>query len=205
MIQINGNDTPDVVVNQGFGYFPMDLCDFSVSYLIDPSPTQESNQTNITSNGEPISYIDSVIMQHDVLPPMPIPLSVFPQYTVREVSRDQILALAYTPYDLDAFKIYIIDDTVNKLVMFNMHLRQIGFIETKQYVLSMNESIDPKKTLLFPVMILNDLNTDPIQDIPSAYLTVADTDNTSRWHIHISSELKANKFVNYYLSGSYFV
>ncbi|KAA6324033.1 MAG: hypothetical protein EZS28_054239, partial [Streblomastix strix] len=54
-------------------------------------------------------------------------------------------------------------------------------------------------------MILYDFNTDPIQDIPSAYLTVADTDNPARWHIHISSELKADKFVNYYLSGSYFI
>ncbi|KAA6332709.1 MAG: hypothetical protein EZS28_053245, partial [Streblomastix strix] len=45
MIQINGNDTPDVVVNQGFGYYPMDLCDFSGSYLLDPQP-QESNQSN---------------------------------------------------------------------------------------------------------------------------------------------------------------
>ncbi|KAA6380612.1 MAG: hypothetical protein EZS28_023860 [Streblomastix strix] len=204
MIQINGNDTPDVVVNQGSEFYPMDLCDFSGSYLIDPQP-QESNQNDITSNGEPISYIDSVIMQHDTLPSVPIPPSVFPQYTVKEVSRDQLLALAYTPYDLDVFKIYIIDDTVNKLVMFNIHLRQKGFIDTKQYVLSMSESIDPKKTLLFPVMILYDFNTDPIQDIPSAYLTIAGTDNTSRWHIHISSQLKADKFVNYYPSGSYFV
>ncbi|KAA6381604.1 MAG: hypothetical protein EZS28_022868, partial [Streblomastix strix] len=114
MIQINGNDTPDVVVNQGSGFYPMDLCDFSRSYLIDPPP-QEQNQNYITSNGEPIFYIDSVIMQHDTLPSVPIPSSVFPQYTVTEVSRDQILALAYTPYDLDVFKIYIIDDTVNKL------------------------------------------------------------------------------------------
>ncbi|KAA6391988.1 MAG: hypothetical protein EZS28_012481 [Streblomastix strix] len=204
MIQINENDTPDVFVNQGFEYYPMDLCDFNGSYLIDPLP-QESNLNNITSNGEPISHMDSVIMQHDTLPSVPIPPSVFSQYTVTEVSRDQLLALAYTPYDFDAFKIYIIDDTVNKLVMFNTHLRQKGFIETKQYVLCMSESIDPKKTLLFPVMILYDFNTDPIQDIPSAYLTVADTDNPARWHIHISSELKADKFVNYYLSGSYFV
>ncbi|KAA6402762.1 MAG: hypothetical protein EZS28_001707 [Streblomastix strix] len=174
MIQIKGNDTPDVVVNQGFGYYPMDLCDFSGSYLIDPLP-QKQNQNNITSNGEPISRIDSVIMQHDILPRMPIPLSVFPQYTVTEVSRDQILALAYSPYDLDAFKIYIIDDTVNKLVMFNMHLRQKEFIESKQYLLN----------------------------IPSAYLTVADTNNPVRWHIHISSQLKADKFVNYYIIGSY--
>ncbi|KAA6312231.1 MAG: hypothetical protein EZS28_055963, partial [Streblomastix strix] len=86
-----------------------------------------------------------------------------------------------------------------------MHLRQKGFIDVKQYVLSMSESIDPKRTLLFPVMILYDFNTDPIQDIPSAYLTVANTDKPSRWHIHISSELKADKFVNYYLSGSYFI
>ncbi|KAA6369821.1 MAG: hypothetical protein EZS28_034652 [Streblomastix strix] len=204
MIQINGNDTPDVVVNQGSGFYPMDFCDFSGSYLIDPQP-QESNQNNITSNGEPISHIDSVIMQHDTVPSVPIPPSVFPQYTVTEVSRDQLLALAYTPYDLDAFKIYIIDDTINKLVMFNMHLRQKGLIDTKQYVLSMSQSIDPKKTLLFPVMILYDFNTNPIQDIPSAYLTVADADNPARWHIHISSQLKADKFVNYYLSGSYFV
>ncbi|KAA6359204.1 MAG: hypothetical protein EZS28_045269 [Streblomastix strix] len=187
MIQINGNDTPDVVVNQGSGFYPMDLCDLSGSYLLDPQP-QESNQNNVTSNEEPISHIDNVIMQHDVLPLMPISPSVFPQYTVTEVSRDQLLALAYTPYDLDVFQIYIIDDTVNKLVMFNMRLRQKGFIDTKQYVLNMSESIDPKKTLLFPVMILYDFNTDPIQDIPSAYLTIADTDNTSRWHIHISSE-----------------
>ncbi|KAA6391403.1 MAG: hypothetical protein EZS28_013064, partial [Streblomastix strix] len=77
----------------------------------------------------------------------------------------------------NAFKIYIIDDTVNKLVMFNMHLRQKGFIDVKQYVLN----------------------------IPSAYLTVADTDNPSRWHIHIYSELKADKFVNYYLSECNFI
>ncbi|KAA6391096.1 MAG: hypothetical protein EZS28_013376 [Streblomastix strix] len=203
MIQINGNDTPDVVVNQGFGYYPMDLCDFSGSYLIDPLP-QESNQKNITSNGEPISHIVSVIMQHDILPPMRISTSIFPQYTVTEVSRDQLLALAYTPYDLDAFKIYIIDDTVNKLVMFNIHLRLKRFTEVKQYVLSMSESIDPKRTFLFPVMIQYDFNTDPIQDIPLAYLTVADTDNPVRWHIHISSELKAVKFVNYCISGCYF-
>ncbi|KAA6363550.1 MAG: hypothetical protein EZS28_040923 [Streblomastix strix] len=105
-------------------------------------------------------------MQHYTIPLVLIPPSIFPIYTVEEVSRDQILALSYTPYDLDAFKIYIIDDTVNKLVMFNI--------------------------------------TDPIQDIPSAYLTVADTDNPARWHIHISSQLKADKFVNYYIDGSYF-
>ncbi|KAA6381852.1 MAG: hypothetical protein EZS28_022624, partial [Streblomastix strix] len=179
MIQINGNDTPDAVVNQGFGYYPMDLCDFSGSYLIVPLP-QESNLNNITSNGKPISHIDCVIMQHDILPPMPIPPSVYPQYIVTEVSRDQLLALAYTPYDLDGFKIYINDDTVNKLVMFNMHLRWIGFIDIKQYVLSMSQSIDPKRTLLFPVMILYDFITDPIQEIPSAYLKVADTDNPAR-------------------------
>ncbi|KAA6398698.1 MAG: hypothetical protein EZS28_005778 [Streblomastix strix] len=75
--EINGNDTPEVVVNQGFWYYPMDLYDFSGSYLIDPQP-QESNQSNITSNEQPISHIDSVIMQHDILPPMPIPPSVFP-------------------------------------------------------------------------------------------------------------------------------
>ncbi|KAA6358140.1 MAG: hypothetical protein EZS28_046333, partial [Streblomastix strix] len=192
MIQINGNVTLDVVVNQGFGYYPMDLYDFSGSYLIDPQP-QEQNQNNITSNGQPISHIDCVSIQHDILPPIPIPPSVFPQYIVKEVSRDQLLALAYTPYDLDAFKIYIIDDTVNILVMFNMHLRQKEFIDIKQYVLSMSQSIDPKRTLLFPDMILYDFNTDPIQDIPSAYLTVADTDNPARLHIHISSELKADK------------
>ncbi|KAA6396948.1 MAG: hypothetical protein EZS28_007524 [Streblomastix strix] len=213
MIQINGNDTTsggginathDVVVNQGFGYYLIDLSDFSGSYLIDPPP-QEQNQNNITSNGQSISYIDSVIIQHDTIPSVPISPLVFPQYTVTEVSIDQLLALAYTPYDFDAFKIYIIDDTVNKLVMFNMLLRQKGFIETKQYVLSISESIDPKKTLLFPVMILYDFNTDPIQDIPFAYLTVAGTDNPVRWHIHISSELEADKFVNQYISGSYFV
>ncbi|KAA6392434.1 MAG: hypothetical protein EZS28_012036 [Streblomastix strix] len=143
MIQINGNDTPDVVVNQGFGYYPMDLCDLSGSYLIDPQP-QESNQNNITSNEEPISHIDSVIMQHDAIPSVPIPPSVFPQYIVTEMSRDQLLAFAFTPYDLDAFKIYIIDSTFNNLVLFNMHLRKKGFIESKQYVLSMCESIDPK-------------------------------------------------------------
>ncbi|KAA6368895.1 MAG: hypothetical protein EZS28_035578 [Streblomastix strix] len=119
-------------------------------------------------------------MQHDILSPMPIPLSVFPQYTVTEVSSDQLFALDYTTYDLDAFKIYIIDDTVNKLFMFNIHLRQKGFIQTKQYVLSMSESIDPKRTLLFPFMILYDFNTDSNQDIPSAYLTVGDTDNPAR-------------------------
>ncbi|KAA6401440.1 MAG: hypothetical protein EZS28_003038 [Streblomastix strix] len=107
-------------MNQGSGFYPMDLCDFS---------------------------------------------------GIAEVLRDKSLALAYTLYDLDVFKIYIIDDTANKLVMFNMHLRQKGFIDTKQYVLN----------------------------IPSAYLMVADTDNPARWHIHISSQLKADKFVNYYL------
>ncbi|KAA6371403.1 MAG: hypothetical protein EZS28_033069 [Streblomastix strix] len=85
MIQINENDTPNVVVNQGSGVYPMDLCDFSGSYLIDPQP-QESNQNNVTSNGQPISHIDSVIMQHDTLPSVPILPSVFPQYTVTEVS-----------------------------------------------------------------------------------------------------------------------
>ncbi|KAA6390775.1 MAG: hypothetical protein EZS28_013698 [Streblomastix strix] len=138
-------------------------------------------------------------MQRDILQPMPIPPSVFPQYRVIEMSRDQLLALAYTPYDLDAFKIYIIDDTVNKLVMFNMHFRQKGFIESKQYLLTMSQSIDPKRTLLFPIMIFYDFNTDPIQDIPSTYLTVADTDNPASWYIHISSQLKAEKclfFVN---------
>ncbi|KAA6364522.1 MAG: hypothetical protein EZS28_039951 [Streblomastix strix] len=163
MIQINGNDTPDIVVNQGIGQYPMDLCDFSGSYLIDPQE-QESKQNNITSNGQPISHIDNVIIQHDTLPSVPITPSVFPQYTVTEVSRDQLLALAYTPYNLDIFKIYIIDDTVIKLVMFNMHLRQKGFIEIKQYVLN----------------------------IPSAYLTVSDTDNPVRWHIHTQSVLKAD-------------
>ncbi|KAA6403098.1 MAG: hypothetical protein EZS28_001376 [Streblomastix strix] len=203
MKQINGNDTSDVVVNQSFGYYPMDLRNFSGSYLIDLQ-TQESNQNIITSNGQPISHIDSVIMQHDTFLSVPIPPSVFPQYTITEVSRHQLLLLAYTPYDLDTFKIYIIDDTVNKLIMFNMLLRQKGFIEIKQYVLNMGESIDPKRTLLFPVMILYDFNTESIQDIPSAYLTIGDTDNPVRWYIHIQSELKADKFVNYYISGSYF-
>ncbi|KAA6391058.1 MAG: hypothetical protein EZS28_013415 [Streblomastix strix] len=179
MIQINGNDTPDVVVNQGSGFYPMDQFDFSGSYLIVSLP-QESNQNTITSNGPPISHIDSVIMQHDTLPSVPIPPSVFPYYIVTEVSRDQLLALTYSSYDLDAYKIYIIDDTVQKLVMFNMHLRQKWFIETKQLVLSINESIDPKKTLQFPVMILQDFKTEPLQDIPSAYLIVADTDNAAR-------------------------
>ncbi|KAA6371250.1 MAG: hypothetical protein EZS28_033223 [Streblomastix strix] len=204
MIQINGNGTPYVVVNQGFRYYPMDLCDFSGSQLIDPQP-QEQNQNNITSNGLSVSHIDSAIMQHDILPPMPIPPSVFPQYTVTEVSRDQLLALAYIPYDLDAFKIYIIDDIVNELVTLNMYLRQKAFTQTKQYLLSMSESIDPKRTLLFSVMILYDFNTGPTQDIPSAYLTVGEIDNPVRWYIQISSELKTEKFVNNYFGGSYFV
>ncbi|KAA6384310.1 MAG: hypothetical protein EZS28_020164 [Streblomastix strix] len=134
MIQFNGNDTPDVVVNQGFGYYLMDLCDFSGSYLIDPQP-QESNLNNVTSNVQPISHMDSVIIQHDTLPSVQIPSSFFPQYSVTEVSRDQLFALTYTPYELDAFKIYMIDGTVNKLVIFNMDLRQKGFIESKRYVL----------------------------------------------------------------------
>ncbi|KAA6393528.1 MAG: hypothetical protein EZS28_010948, partial [Streblomastix strix] len=197
IIQINGNDTPDIVVNQGFGYNPMDLCDFSGSYLIDPAEQQNNNIINISQR---ISHIDSVIMQYEILPPMSIPLLVFPQYTVTEVSRFQLLALAFASYDLDASKVYIINDTVNKLVIFNMQLRQNGFIETKQYVLSMSQSIDPKRTLLFLVMILNDFNTDPIQDIVSVYLTVGDTDNPARWHIHISSELKADKQLRCLLS-----
>ncbi|KAA6388069.1 MAG: hypothetical protein EZS28_016403 [Streblomastix strix] len=160
ILQINGIDTPDVVVNQGFGYYPMDLCDFS---------------------------------------------GTFPQYTVTDMSRDQLLALAYTSYDLDAFKNYIIDDTVNMEVMFIMHLRQKRLMESKQYLLNMSESVDPKRTLLFPIMILYDFNTDPNQDIPSAYLTIGDTDNPVRWHIHISSELNSDTFVNYYISGCYFV
>ncbi|KAA6382223.1 MAG: hypothetical protein EZS28_022250 [Streblomastix strix] len=204
MIQINGSDTPDVVVNQGFEFYPMDLCDFRGSYLIDSQP-QESNQNNVTSNELPISLVDNVIMQHNTLSTDSIPPSVFPQYTVMEVSRDQLLALAYTPYNLEAFKIYIINDTINKLVMFNMYLKQKVFIETKQFVLNMSESIDPKRTLLYPVMILYDFNSDPFQDIPSAYLTVDDADNPVRWHIHISSELKADMFVNQYISGNYFV
>ncbi|KAA6363413.1 MAG: hypothetical protein EZS28_041060, partial [Streblomastix strix] len=53
------------------------------SYLLDPQP-QESNQNDMTTNGQPISHIDSVIMQHDTLPSVPIPPSVFPQYTVKE-------------------------------------------------------------------------------------------------------------------------
>ncbi|KAA6401374.1 MAG: hypothetical protein EZS28_003097 [Streblomastix strix] len=203
MIQTNGNDTPDVVANQGLGYYPMGLCDFSGNCLIDPQP-QESNQNNITSNGLPISHIDKVIRQHNTFPSVPIPTSAFLQYTVAEVSRDQLFALVYTPYDLDEFKIQIIDDTVNKLTMFNIHLRQKWFIETEQDVLSMSQSIDPKRTILFSVMILYDFNTDPIQYIPSAYLTVADTDYPVRWYNYISPELKADKFVNYYISGSYF-
>ncbi|KAA6357567.1 MAG: hypothetical protein EZS28_046906, partial [Streblomastix strix] len=94
MIQINGNDTPDVVVNQGSGFYPLDLCDISGSYLIDPQP-QESNQNNITSNGQHTSHIDSVIMQHDALPSISIPPLVFPQYTITEVSNDQLLAFSY--------------------------------------------------------------------------------------------------------------
>ncbi|KAA6384118.1 MAG: hypothetical protein EZS28_020353, partial [Streblomastix strix] len=166
MIQINGNDTSDDVVNQGSRFYPIDLCDFSGSHLIDPLP-QESNQNNITSNVQPISHIDSVIMQYDILPPMPIPSSVFPQYSVTEISRDQLLALAYTPYDLDVFKIYIIDNTVNILVMFNMRLRQKRFLESKQYLIGMNLSLDPKRTLLlydgvFPVPQLFHDVLDPI-------------------------------------------
>ncbi|KAA6398321.1 MAG: hypothetical protein EZS28_006151 [Streblomastix strix] len=134
MIQINGIDTLDVVVNQRLGFYPMDLCDFIRNYLIDTQP-QEQNQNNISSNGEPIYYIDSVIMQHDTLLSVSIPLSVFPQYTVPEVSRDQLLALTYIPYDIDAFKIYITDNSINKLVKFNMHFRQKGFIKTKRYIL----------------------------------------------------------------------
>ncbi|KAA6395385.1 MAG: hypothetical protein EZS28_009087 [Streblomastix strix] len=126
MIQINGNDTPDVVVIQGSGFYPMDLCDFCGSYLIEPL-LQESNQNNITQNGQPISHKDNAIMQHDILQPMPFPSQVFPKYTVTEISKDQFLALTYTPFDLDAYKIYIIDDTVNKLIIFNQHLRQKGF------------------------------------------------------------------------------
>ncbi|KAA6378533.1 MAG: hypothetical protein EZS28_025941 [Streblomastix strix] len=144
-------------------------------------------------------------MQHDTLPTVPISPSVFPQYAVTEVSRDQLLALDSTPFDLDDYKIQIFEDTVKKLVMFNMHLRQKGFIETKQYVLCMSESIDPKRTKLFPVMILYDVNTNPIQNILSAYFTDGDTDNPARWHIHISLELKADKFAHNYISGSDFV
>ncbi|KAA6371007.1 MAG: hypothetical protein EZS28_033465, partial [Streblomastix strix] len=181
MIQINRTDTPEVIVNQGSGFYPMGLCDFSGSYLIELQ-SQESNQNNITSNGLPISYIDSVIMKHYTFLLVPIPQSVFQQYAVTEESRDQLLALAYTPYDIDAFKIYTIDDIINKLVMFNMHLRQKGFIETKQYIHGMSESIDPKRILLFPVLILYDFNIDAIQDIPSAYLTVGYTDNPgTKW------------------------
>ncbi|KAA6365032.1 MAG: hypothetical protein EZS28_039441 [Streblomastix strix] len=201
MISISKNDTADVDVNQGFGYYPMDLCDFSGNYLIEPQ-TQESNKNGTTSKGQPFSHIDSAIMQHNNLPSVSILPSVFPQFTETEVSRDQQLELAYTPYDLDVINVYIIDDTVNKLVMFNTYLRQKWFIETKQYLLNMNESIDPIRSLLFPVMILYDFNTDPIYDIFTAYQTVGDTDIPVRWHIHISSELKSDKFVNYYISGS---
>ncbi|KAA6399294.1 MAG: hypothetical protein EZS28_005179 [Streblomastix strix] len=122
---ITKNHTPDVVVNQGFGYYPIDLCDFSGSYLIDPQ-LQESNQKNITSNGQQISHIDSAIMQDATFPSVLFPPSVFLLYSVTEVSRDQLLTFVDTPYDLDTFKIYVIDDTVSKLVMINMHLRQKG-------------------------------------------------------------------------------
>ncbi|KAA6376506.1 MAG: hypothetical protein EZS28_027968 [Streblomastix strix] len=105
----------------------------SGSQLIDP-PVQESNSNNdIGANGQPISYIDSAIMQHDTKPQVPNQPSVFPQYAVTELLRDQLFALTYTQYDLDAFKINIIDVTVNKLVMFNIQLKQKGFIETKQH------------------------------------------------------------------------
>ncbi|KAA6359577.1 MAG: hypothetical protein EZS28_044896 [Streblomastix strix] len=133
----------DFAVTQRFGYYPLDLCNFRGN---------------------------SVIMQHDILPPMPIPPSVFPQYTVTKVSRDQLLALIYTPYDLEAFKNQIIDDTVNILVMFNMHLRQRGLLK--------------------------------LNNIPYAYLTVGNIDNSVRWHIHISSELKADNKGLYATSSS---
>lgn len=59
----------------------------------------------------------------------------------------------YTSYDLDAVKIYIIEDIVNELVMINMYSRLKSYIETKQYILSVRVSINPKKTLLYPFMI----------------------------------------------------
>ncbi|KAA6378498.1 MAG: hypothetical protein EZS28_025975 [Streblomastix strix] len=130
MISISKNDTADVVVNQGSGYHPMDLCDFSGSYLFD-SQIQESNENGTTSNGQPISHLNRVNIQHDTFLSVPITPSVFPQYTVTEVSRDQLLALAYTP---------------------------------------------------------------------SAYLTIAGTDNLVRQHIHIPSELKADKTVGTHLT-----
>ncbi|KAA6389782.1 MAG: hypothetical protein EZS28_014690, partial [Streblomastix strix] len=102
MIQFNGNDTPDVVVKSGFEYYPIDQCDFIKSYLIDPPVQESNNNNNVIVNGQPISYIDSDIMQHDTKSPVPIPPSVFPQYAVTEMSRDQLFGLVYTQYDLDA-------------------------------------------------------------------------------------------------------
>ncbi|KAA6391347.1 MAG: hypothetical protein EZS28_013129 [Streblomastix strix] len=83
-------------------------------------------------------------MQHDTLPSVSTLPYVFPLYTVTEVARDQLLALVYTPYYLDTFKIYVIEETIKSLIIFNMHLRQKGFVETKQYVLP----LIPYKTFL---------------------------------------------------------
>ncbi|KAA6377408.1 MAG: hypothetical protein EZS28_027065 [Streblomastix strix] len=127
----------------------MDLCTFGGSYLIDPQH-QESNWNGTTSNGQPICHIDSDIMQHDTLLSVQRPPSIFPQYTVTEILRDQLLVLAYTPYDLDAFKNNVIKSTANKLVIFYMHLKLKS----------------------------------SIQDIPSTYLTVGDTDNPVRCGIY---------------------
>ncbi|KAA6362805.1 MAG: hypothetical protein EZS28_041668 [Streblomastix strix] len=85
MIQNNGNDTLNVVVNQGFGFYPMDLGDFKESYLMDPQK-QELNENGITSNGLLISHTYSVIKQYDTLPPMPVPSSIFRLYTLTEMS-----------------------------------------------------------------------------------------------------------------------
>ncbi|KAA6379651.1 MAG: hypothetical protein EZS28_024821 [Streblomastix strix] len=38
---------------------------------------------------------------------------------------------------------------INKLVIFNIHLRENGSVESKQYVHSMNQSIDPKRHICF--------------------------------------------------------
>ncbi|KAA6357997.1 MAG: hypothetical protein EZS28_046476 [Streblomastix strix] len=174
------------------------------TYLFVPQ-TKESNENGTASNRQPISHIDRVIIQHDTFPSVPIPPTFFSQYTVTDVSRDQLLALAYTSYDLDSFNIQLPDDSVIKLVIFNMFLRENRFVEIQQYVHSMSESIDPIRTLLLPVMIQYDFSTDTKYDTPSAYLTVASKDNSVSWHIHIPSELKTDKFVNYYISKNYFV
>ncbi|KAA6366089.1 MAG: hypothetical protein EZS28_038384 [Streblomastix strix] len=107
MIQINGNDTPDVVVNQGFGFYPMDLCDFSGSYLIDP--LKQSNDNSYQQSIDMAnSHIDAVTIQHDILPSIPIPPSVFPQFTIKEVDKDQLLSQTFIPYNFDEFKNYAV-------------------------------------------------------------------------------------------------